>query len=166
MLPAYNEGDILAAAQGGEVSKSLMPDNVELVDPSDGGEAGNAENVITFQYDKSPLFREIYATGAYGAVTPNVGIRICFYSQHVPDPSLHVFSLNENGTLAKLLKAEPAGEGVIVRAVEIGVTLDLSTAVALVKWLEGQITQVHNQMGIEAPGTPEEASKAQNAESI
>lgn len=142
-----------------------MADDVVSIAPSDHKEQ-DADTLITFHYAKSQLFREIHASGAYGAVTPGFGLRMCFYSQHVPDPNVQVYKLAESGTLAELLTTEPpTGGGVIIREVEIAITVDLTTASALAKWLQDQIKQAQEQMGVETPGT-EEASEAHNAEDV
>jgi hypothetical protein len=105
---------------------------------------------ITFLYNKSNYYREIYASGAFGGLTQGFDLHMSFYNQHKVPFEKQIFEVGPDGTLGKELQREPSGLGpVLSREIEVGVTLDISTAIALMKWLERQITDAQKVVGID-----------------
>ena len=116
---------------------------------------------VKFEYIKSNSFRVIHADGAYGGLTPRLGIFLSFYSERPPIPKVIVHEVGPDGTLGDELKLERQTREGIIREAEIGITLDVEVARTLVAWLQEKINNVEEiratlkKQKQEQPASPE-----------
>lgn len=100
------------------------------------------ENHVTFHYIKNNLFRVIHADGAWGGITPRLGIHMALYSERNPIPQQMTYQITGETKLGEEIReARVAREG-IVREVEAEVIMDVGTARALVEWLQERIKTI------------------------
>jgi hypothetical protein len=108
------------------------------------------KDTIKFHYLKSNFFRVIHADGAWGGVTPRGTIHMDFYSERSPIPQEMVFRLAGNPgdaerALGEEIKEKRVSKADYIRELEVGVTLDLPAAKALMGWLEQRIKIAENR---------------------
>lgn len=99
------------------------------------------EGKVKFHYIKSNAFRVVHADGAIGGLTPQLNVFVSLYSDRLPIPELQVMQVDENGLLGSELANERVSKPGVVREVEVGVVLSLSTARALAQFLTEQVQQ-------------------------
>ncbi|MEO6940093.1 MAG: hypothetical protein ABI444_08165 [Candidatus Kapaibacterium sp.] len=104
------------------------------------GSKPKAKPSLEFHFLKTQSYRTYHVDGAFGGLTPRGGIYIEFYVERLPTPNLLRQEMNEDGTLGNILATE-SKHGVI-REIECGVALDLTTAEALQEWLGNRITEL------------------------
>lgn len=99
---------------------------------------------VRFEYIKSSLFRMIHADGAYGGVTPRLGVFLSFFSERPPIPKVLVHHIKPDGTVGEEIKEEREGRKGIIREAEFGVVLDLDVAKSLTAWLQQKIDEIES----------------------
>jgi hypothetical protein len=99
---------------------------------------------VKFEYLKSNLFRIIHVDGAYGGVTPRLGLFVSFYSERPPIPRVLVHQLKEGGGLGDEIKEKRESREGIIREAEVGVLMDADVAKSLVTWLQQKIDQIES----------------------
>jgi hypothetical protein len=92
---------------------------------------------IDISYRQAPNYRNVDAAGAYGGVTPTGEIFMGVYSQRVHFPESSVLELDSEGHPGEENFAVAKG---IVREIEVGLTMDFDTAVAVHNWLAEKIS--------------------------
>jgi hypothetical protein len=108
---------------------------------------------IRFIYTRSNFYREISAGGAYGGLTPELDIHMTLFNQHSVDFKEQVFYLTENGRLGPEVKRENDKEYAqeINREIEVGITMNIATAINLTRWLRGKIMEAQKIIGADIP---------------
>lgn len=99
---------------------------------------------VRFHYIKSNYFRIVHVDGAYGGITPGGDISINFYSERNPIPQITAHIIKPDGRLGEEIPEEKITRNGIIREVEVGAVLDLSTAKALITWLQDKIEVIEN----------------------
>jgi len=99
-------------------------------------------NRIKFHYVKSTQFRVIHADGAYGGITPQLGLFLSFFNERLPIPRVLVHSVKPDGSLGEQISAECESKDGVIREEEIGVAMNVVVARALVQWLQDKIQEV------------------------
>ena len=102
---------------------------------------------VKFQFIKSPQFREILATGAFGGITPKGLIHVAFYNERAPIPQEMVMAVHPDGRLGDEVIGERKEKKDIVRNVEAGIYMDLGTARDFRKWLDEKIQTLEGLEG-------------------
>ena len=103
------------------------------------------EETIRFEFIKSNLFRVIHADGAFGGLTPRLGIFINFYSERPPIPKVLVHRVSEtSGVLGEEIREKRESKTGIVRESEVGVCVDVEVAKSLVVWLQDKIHAIED----------------------
>jgi hypothetical protein len=115
-----------------------------------------APEKIKFHYLKSQLFRIIRADGAYGGITPRLGVFLSFYSERPPIPTVMVHDVGDDGILGEERRSERQTRDGIIREAEVGVILDLDTAKSLATWLGEKILEAEK---LQAQAKKSEAEK-------
>jgi hypothetical protein len=100
--------------------------------------SGTVPTSVVFNYVKSNYFRVIYATGAYGGITPTGMIHFCLYSERVAIPRIVRQKIDEDGRLSPEMEILETREG-LVREMEADVIMDLASARSLHEWLGEKI---------------------------
>ncbi len=94
---------------------------------------------VKFHYLKGRLFRIIHVDGALGGLTPSLDLFISLYNQRAPIPTITVQGILENGLLGDEILADRETKDGIIREVEVGLIMNLSTAKVLHQWLGDKI---------------------------
>ena len=92
---------------------------------------------IEIHYIKTPSYRTYHVDGVYGGLTPKGDLYCELYTERNATPQLAVHEITEEGRLGNVIKKE--GRSGIIREIECGISLDVSTAYALKEWLERKI---------------------------
>ncbi len=107
---------------------------------SDNGDNNGLPDSVTFHYIKSPQFREIFAEGMFGGVTPRGYISVALYKERFPIPKSITNAFDEHGVLNNEVKRD--GKEGVVRLVEANVYFDRNAATSLVQWLQDKISEL------------------------
>ena len=94
---------------------------------------------LRFHYIKANQFRVIHVDGAYGGVTPRGLIHMSFYSERYPIPQVTAHYITAEGQLGDEIPEERVSRDGPIREIEVGVVIDVTTARALVEWLNEKI---------------------------
>ena len=99
---------------------------------------------VVFSFRESPSFRSIDLAGAFGSLTPKGKIYLALYSERNHTPEQSTLLVSENGQVISTeeMKHTPG----VLRDVEIGMTMDLDTAVSLRDWLSVQIQDLQKAL--------------------
>jgi hypothetical protein len=103
--------------------------------------AADAPSSVVFNYVKSKYFRVVYATGAFGGITPQGMIHACLYNERTAIPRRVRHTMDSEGRLSETFEVIETREG-LVREMEIDLILDLATAKSLRNWLDKKIDQL------------------------
>lgn len=95
---------------------------------------------LTYHYQKSSQYRVVHADGAYGGLTPTLGVFISFFNERLPIPQKVTHSVEAAGTLGPEISHE-SKEG-IIREVEVGVIFDETVARSLLTWLQQRLENI------------------------
>lgn len=95
---------------------------------------------VNFHYQKSGQYRVVHADGAWGGLTPKLGVFLAFFSERPPIPTLITHSVTSKGELGPEI-AQEVKEG-LLREVEVGVILDEAVARSLVSWLQDRLNDI------------------------
>ena len=95
---------------------------------------------ITFHYIKSPQFREIFAEGMFGGVTPRGYISVALFKERFPIPLSVTHTFDEQGRLGE--ETERDSKDGIVRLVEANVYFDRTTALSMIDWLQEKVSEL------------------------
>lgn len=95
---------------------------------------------IEFHYLKTPGYRIHHVDGAYGGITPQRNIFLELYCEHNATPLRVEHEISEKGVLGDERNRD--GKSGIVRQIECGAVMDVSTARALRNWLDQKIEEV------------------------
>jgi len=99
---------------------------------------------LLIHYLKSPLFRTIHADGLFGGLTPHQNIHMTFWTERAPIPQVIEHVINPDGSLGEEILEARIGKKGLVREIDIDVVFDLSTAIAIRKWLDQKIALLEN----------------------
>jgi len=123
---------------------------IETTLPAVPGQAANQDKRISFDYEKSKLFRVIHVDGAIGSPTPKGdGIQIGLFSERVPIPKSEEYLFTTGGKVGELTKRSVRSG--IFREVEVEAILSLEVAKRLRDWLDQHIKNLET---IRAKGAP------------
>jgi len=113
-------------------------------------------NKIKFDFIKSNAYRVIHADGAYGGLSPRLGIFMALYSERPPIPQSVTHEFSGSG-LGQELRELRITRDAVVREVEVGVYLDVEVAKVVIAWLQEKVRQVGEiQAGAPNIGVTEE----------
>lgn len=97
---------------------------------------------IRFNYIKSNLFRVVRVDGIWAGITPNLDIHINLCSERFPIPQQTLHKIDPDGAIGEeIVDARISRDG-IVREVEVGAVMNISTAKSLIELLQEIIEQV------------------------
>ncbi len=99
---------------------------------------------IKFDYLKSPDYRTIYINGVFGGISPRGQIYISVWKERWPIPKQVTYHLKEDGTVTNEIESERIAREAIIREVEVGLLMDIGTAIAMRNWLDEKIS-IHQQ---------------------
>ncbi len=88
---------------------------------------------VTFHYIKSPQHRTIHVDGAYGSVTPQGAILVCFFNERFPIPRETTHDVLD-GNVAGEPRSRESKEG-IVREIDVAAVFRPSAARRVGQWL-------------------------------
>ena len=97
---------------------------------------------VRFRQQEGQLFRIISVGGAYGGITPDGKVYAGVYNDLPPIPSEIVQEVGPEGNLGAVLSR--TGDPTIERRFEVGLLMDLNTAIALRDWLDKQVQNLKN----------------------
>jgi len=97
---------------------------------------------VKYDYIKSNYFRVIHVDGAWGGLTPRLGIRMVIFNERGAIPTQTVQAVSSDGTIGEEIFEKRTSRDAIVREVEADLVMDLATANVLVTWLQDKINQL------------------------
>jgi len=92
---------------------------------------------VTYHYLKTKNYRTFYADGIFGGLTSSGKIYFDLYIERKPTPKTIEHEITTDYKLGKEIKRE--GKEGIIREIESGVIIDISTAEILSNWLNNRI---------------------------
>jgi hypothetical protein len=105
----------------------------------------DTQSTVDINYLKSVAYREVACDGAIGSLTPKGKLWLAFYTERLPLPRIVRHELISS-TEPQELRIDPDKPGVtidgragVVRNVEFGLYLSVSTARKLHEWLGSQL---------------------------
>jgi hypothetical protein len=104
----------------------------------------NKKQKVVFYYLKTGNYRTYHVDGVFGGVTPKGGIFMELFSEKGPTPDTVTHELNDNASLGQEISRQ-SKDG-IIRQVEAGLVLDLTTAEAIRNWLDEKMDLVKSQV--------------------
>lgn len=94
---------------------------------------------IEIHYIKTPQFRNIFVSGAYGGAAKEVGrVYMSLFSDRIPIPQTIVGIVENDSLVGEIAEKKVSKKGVI-RDVEANLIFDLNTAKAMMTWLQSKI---------------------------
>lgn len=98
---------------------------------------------LEFHFEQTPYYRTIHADGFWGGPTGNGLIYMSAYSERKPIPTKLVHKIDLEGNRMSLggETARETQQGVI-REIEIGIYMNVQTAVSLRNWLSEKISEL------------------------
>lgn len=112
-----------------------LPDQTAAADPS----MFKLLDEITFQYVKNSLCRVIHVDGVWGGITPQGNIHMSFFSEQATTPNTIKYEQSEQGILKELSREVAIGGNAFTREIDVQAVVSLSTARAIVVWLNTRI---------------------------
>ncbi|MCL1470645.1 hypothetical protein [Argonema antarcticum] len=106
---------------------------------------------IKFNYIKSNLFRVVRVDGIWAGITPNLDINVNLCSERYPIPQQTLHKIDPDGSIGEEIIDERISRDGIVREVEVGAVMDISTAKSLIELLQELIEQVEKVTENEEP---------------
>ncbi len=101
---------------------------------------GNSPVNVKFDYIKSNFFRVVHADGVMSSMTPRGQLHLSIWTERNPIPRQVVHAVDEENFLGPEISR--ISRDAVIREVEVGVTLDISMAKALVNALNQVIQTV------------------------
>lgn len=98
-----------------------------------------ATRQLKIRYLKSYDFKNTFATGVYGGISPTGLIHANFYIERTVLPDSQTVEVDEKGTV--LGKPIDHKDGDIMRELQTGVFIDVNTAQLIISWLESKIKE-------------------------
>jgi len=97
---------------------------------------------IRYNYIKSNYFRIVHVDGGHGGITPHGQIMFSVYNERAPIPQVTVHKIEKDGKIGEENRAERVSKEGLVREVEIGLLMDLSTAENIHRWFGQKIDEL------------------------
>jgi hypothetical protein len=115
---------------------------------------------VTFHYEKSPQLRAVHASGAYGGLTPELGIYMGLFNEHAVMPEETTNTVTETGQVGTELERKPKarrepGHAELIRQIEVEVYLSVETARAIRGWLDDKIRQIESAKALQGKSETE-----------
>lgn len=110
-------------------------------------EQQNTPSEIYFTYQHADDYRIVYATGAWGGLTPQGTIKFDLYNEYVAPPIHERRSVNIDGSLGDQIELERLNEGEagrainMVREMQIGAVMSPNDAEHLANWLLEKVAE-------------------------
>lgn len=110
--------------------------------PDEGNGHGKEEqNVIRFEFEKTPQFRNIHVDGVFGGLAPKGLINMAIFNERRPIPKATTHVLEDDHHLGEELVEARDVRSSVFRSVEANLIMDLSTAISIQRWLADKIAQ-------------------------
>ena len=111
--------------------------------PDEGNGHGKEErNVIRFEFEKTPQFRNIHVDGAFGGLAPKGLINMAIFNERQPIPKATAHVLKDDHHLGEELVDARDVRSSVFRSVEANLIMDLPTAISIQGWLADKIAQL------------------------
>ena len=94
---------------------------------------------VQFHYIKSNQYRVIHADGAFGGITTRGQIHVDLFSERNPIPQTMLHRVHPDGRIGDEIASGTVRKDGVVREVEVGATMDMATAKALIEWLQDKV---------------------------
>ena len=100
---------------------------------------------VDFRYTKSNDYRQVFATGAWGGITPNGLIAAGLFCDVPPMPESVRHKITQGGGLGEETSRYPKELGPCVeRILQVQILMAPETARTFAKWLEDKATEAEN----------------------
>lgn len=100
---------------------------------------------LRIAFEKDTNFKDFFAEGAFGGVTPSGMIRFMLYCDQAPDPIALHHRVDDDGSLGSELEDQREMPDGFVRLLKAGVTMTPPAAEALARWLQGKVDLLKQQ---------------------
>lgn len=98
---------------------------------------------ITFNYIYNYNYNPVYTNGVQGGFTPRGELVMHFYQERPALPKELTHEITPEGGIGALTESDPKNlNGIMVRFIESGVTMNFQTAAMIHAWLGDQLNQM------------------------
>jgi hypothetical protein len=91
---------------------------------------------VDFHYIKTNNYKTHYANGIFGGITPRGELQMDFFVERQVIPQIDTYEVT-GSQIGKLIKT--SGKKGIVREIEVGIVMNIETAISFQKWLNERI---------------------------
>lgn len=96
----------------------------------------DSKEKLMIHYQKNPLYRNVYADGAIGGVTPQGKLNLNFYATRNTIPKSVEYDISKDGAISDEKARIVNGKSGLVREIEFSIYLDKNTAKDLYSFLK------------------------------
>lgn len=102
---------------------------------------------VTFNYIFNYSYNPIYVNGVQGGFSPRGELVMHFYQERAALPKELTHEITPEGGIGPIVDSDPKNlNGIMVRVVESGVTMNIQTAALLHNWLGEQLAHIQTVM--------------------
>jgi len=95
---------------------------------------------VDFHYIKTNNYRNYYANGIFGGITPRGELQIDFFIERQVIPQIATYNISDDGkNLGDIKKTE--GKSGFIREIDCGVILNMDVAISFHQWLGQKIEE-------------------------
>ncbi|MCH8032844.1 MAG: hypothetical protein IH950_03665 [Bacteroidetes bacterium] len=98
---------------------------------------------ITFRYKHLNNYRTYHVDGVFGGFNAKGNLILELFTEKNPLPKFIVQEMTKKGEIGKEIERD-RGETGVIRQIECGLSMDISTATSLRNWLDGKIEEYEN----------------------
>lgn len=110
------------------------------MDSETSGKEEIPKQEIDIKYIKSDSYREIYANGVYGGITPRGDLAVDLISEYLERPSRETYKVEEDNRLGERVKTE--GEFAVIRERKATLFMQLNNARTVAEWILSKLFKV------------------------
>ena len=100
------------------------------------------DQIVQFDYIKTPDFRNIHVDGVHGGVAPSGFLNMVVFSTRKAIPQQITNLIQEDGTLGSEIRDQRVSRTALVRDLEANLIMSLPSAVVLRDWLSQKIDEL------------------------
>lgn len=94
---------------------------------------------VTFDYIKSNDYREFYANGVFGGISPGGKIMMSMFFERSPIPTKIFHNVLKDGKLGEEIRSKRESRDSIIRSVQATILMDPDGALALRNWIDDKL---------------------------
>lgn len=113
-------------------------------------DAPSGEKTVDVHYKKTESYRSYHVDGLFGGLTPNGQLYIELFLERLVTPQTIRYTIASDGSLGDEKIGDRIGKSGIVREIEAGLIMHISTAKIIKSWLDEKIKEhdaIMNKIG-------------------